>query len=435
MAQVRHQLSPGHFTTTPSQKAWEVLCARFDLGQEITTQALCEELERRQVTDPWGWTASLLDPSPVLQVDSVEPIADVLEERRLRRKIHDAGKRLMKHAMNSEQDIREVLYLARGYLDGLDSRANGPLCPDLAEEAARIRERLKNPPTERRAALLTGLPSLDRSVLIYAGQWVVVEGRRSEGKSSLASQIALFNASLGRRGVIFSLEMARWEYVMRLVAQRSGLRGDLLVRHYMGDTPMAPPLAEMADEEVDAIGKLPLIIEDAGPFTPDAILGRASRLHAFAPLDFVIIDHLGFVSYDGGGRDNNLRLAMKSFSNRCKRWAIDHKVAVFGLAQMTDTEPGVVPKRPMSGQVRDCRDLEDDADVVLAAHRPGRHDNGEDDRMEIGVLKQRMGWTGYQTFAWDGATYRIKDPLARQAETALYLAMKGEEKWNEPRNR
>lgn len=401
---VRHLVTPKHFaSSTHATRTWEAILHLLDFGEEPTVQAVAALLERQGLYDPFAYASSLLD-GHYSNPDTIETLADALDEARVRRQLHEAGRRAMRLAEKEQGDVRLALGRVRGYFEGLDSRCNGPQIPDLVQAAGEVRLAIQSPP-EAPQALITGIPDLDRVLTLYPGQFGLIEGRTSEGKSALAEQIALANALLGRRVVLFGLEMQRWEYVLRAVAQLWALPLDGVFKHYKGLARLAPDLVALVDAAVERVGRLPFPIEDEGPWTPESILGRATRFHAYAPMDLLIIDHLGLAWYEG----DDTRKEMKRFSNRIKAWAKEKGVCCVGLSQMTDTSPGSTPGRPLLGQARDCRDVEHDADWVIAPHRPGRWDPNKDERAaEICVLKQRNGWTGtLDGLVWDGGSARF----------------------------
>lgn len=401
---VRHLVTAKHFaSSTLAAKTWEAVLHLLDFGEEPSVQAVAALLERQGLTEPFSYVSSLID-AHYSNPDAVEQMADTLDEALVRRRMRKAGQQIIRYAEREGGDVRLTLGRARSYLDGLDQRCNGPQIPDLVEAAGEVRLAIQSPP-EAPQTLISGIPELDRVLTLYPGQWGVIEGRTSEGKSALAEQIALANALLGRRVVLFGLEMQRWEYVLRAVAQLYALPLDSVFKHYKGLTRLTPDLVALVDRAVERVGRLPFPIEEEGPWTPESILGRASRFHAYAAMDMLIIDHLGLAWYEG----DDTRKEMKKFSNRIKAWAKEKGVCCIGLSQMTDISPGSAPGRPLLGQARDCRDVEHDADWVIAPHRPGRWDPNKDEReAEICVLKQRNGWTGtLHGLVWDGGSARF----------------------------
>lgn len=404
----RDRLSKHHFTLAAARSAWESLCLRFDAQQEISLGTTVDHLQRNHHPDATSFLTGCENAYHMETYQPVEEIVAVLEERRVRRTLAKVGRRLAFQAERFSGDARDLISKAVSWLQGVDVQANGPLARDLTETVEDARTYLRGLGVNLEPAMATGFAALDRVLRLRPGQLGMIQGRTSEGKSAIAQQIALFNAFLGRRVAIRSLEMTRSECVLRAAAQTTGLPLEAIERPGSLVT-----FAETLEPFFERFGRLPLMIEDEGRADAGSILGWMSRLDAFAELDMAVIDHVGLVAWPG----DDTRKEMAAFGAECKRWAVAKRATVVILSQITDSEPGRKPQAPMLGQTRDCRDLEHHADWILAVHRPGRwasreeleRDPGKESEALALLLKQRNGWTGPLDMRWDGATIRFRD--------------------------
>lgn len=397
LALVRGVLAEPHFTSTEAVTVWASLCEQWDAGIEISSAVVANALERKGFQDSYDFIGSCInefsDPS------DVEALADILEDWRLRRHLDEVGKRLVRRARAWDGHARQLLTLAQQHLNEADLRCSGPVGRDLAATVGEVWASLYSAQEGQQGPILmTGLPAIDRCLSMRPGQLGIIEGRTSEGKSALANQIALVNDALGRKVALRCLEMTRHEMSLRSISQLFAIPNDLYK-----DREVAARHAEVIQPALEKLGTRPYLIEDEGRSDPGSILGWMSRLHALAQMDIFIIDHAGLVEYPG----TDLRKEMAAFGAALKRWAIAKRVLVILLAQLTDVEPGKTPGRPVKGQTRDCRDLEHVADWILATWLPGKWDEARETEAEIGILKQRNGWTGPLRFRWEGPTTRF----------------------------
>lgn len=403
---VQGKLTPKHFTLAPMRAAWEAIGRLVEAGQGVHIGLVADALDRQGIRDA---VAELTRGMDGLFDDSstVEEMADVLDERLARRRVHEIGRRLSRAAQKEEADARELYTKAIGYLGELEQDANGLLRPDLSGAVEECRAVLQAP-HEAEQAVMTGLPALDRVLRLRPGQLVMIEGRTSEGKSAFAQQVQAFNARLGLRVACRTLEMTRFEMMLRAVAQDLGLPVERFESR-AGYEEWQP----VVDEAMARIGALPWAWEDEGRTDPGSILGWLSRMATFSgQVHVAAIDYIQLASFDG----EDIRRQLSDFGKRLKHWAKARRSVVLALAQLTDPEPGRKPEPPRLGQIRDCRDLEMHADIVLAIHRPGKHASAEElaakpeleSEAWIGVLKQRGGWTGWvRDFIYDGPTFRF----------------------------
>ena len=85
------------------------------------------------------------------------------------------------------------------------------------------------------------------------------------------------------------------------------------------------------------------------------------------PLRLVIIDHVGLVSPDQGGRSRNEDQTV--VSGRLKELADELGVVMMALAQLNRQVERREDKRPMLADLRDSGSWEQDADVVIGTYR------------------------------------------------------------------
>lgn len=333
--------------------------------------------------------------------------ADQLRGHTMRRRILHAAHQLEQlSASPADRDLLELVELARGFVDeqtrtGDRHRTSTSLDDTLAAGLTRW----CTPDTN---VLPTGWIDLDDKLTggLRPGHLTVVGARPSVGKSLVATELAAAVASTGA-GVLFSsLEMSSAEVTDRITASRTRIPLDILT-------------AGRADEEqMDALARFhtrahtwPLEIDDRANVGVSGIRGRARDLtRRPRGLSLVIVDYLQLVSPADKRAPREQQVA--SISRGLKLLARDLQVPVVALAQVNRGPAARENKRPVMSDLRESGAIEADADEVWLLHRDDEAFPGE---LEVNVVKNRHGQTGYVRLGWAPHTARITNPSGRAA--------------------
>ncbi len=232
----------------------------------------------------------------------------------------------------------------------------------VGEFEARLRER-----QEAGGGLLgisTGLADIDRLTSgLIAPQVIVLAGRPSMGKTTLATNIASRVCGAGHSVLIYSLEMARQELTQRIIGERAGIPAERLQRAQdLDEHDMAA--IRKASAEVRA---MPLFIDDASRLTPQTMLTRARRRQRRQGLSLIIIDHIGYVR--GPQRRDNRTLELGDIMKSLRAMAKALHVPVMVLCQLNRANQQRDDKRPQLSDLRQSGEIEEDADQVWLVHR------------------------------------------------------------------
>lgn len=228
--------------------------------------------------------------------------------------------------------------------------------------------------------LPTGLYDLDSYTGGMApGEYIVIQAKRSDGKTALAMTVAAHLAIDLKIPVgIISLEMSGEALTTRLIASRARVNGENLIRGKLtkGDNLMtqADPFAAVAKAATE-IACSPIHIEDQGNQSVLEISAKVRRLHSQHGIKAVFIDYLTLMREDTRGDDkrhDRISANSKGLKNLAKELAIPIVV----LSQVN-----------ADGEVAGAKAILDDADQIWAIWP-----EGED--FAIRILKQRNGARG-----------------------------------------
>lgn len=313
----------------------------------------------------------------------IQIVAEEAKRRRGLEKALEVGA-----ALQGGDDLETCQALAEELTAGLTSTV-GDTEVTAAEGIYRFFETKQAPKTY----IPTGFGKLDKKAYLDRGDYVVVGGRPSAGKTALTLQIALHMARK-YRVVYFSLETSADKIYDRLIANYTGT-----------------PLAEIKEpqtikdwgriaESTDSFGKLNLTVVEAAGWTVGQLRAKAMQLRA----EVVFIDYLSLLQSPGNSRYEKV----SNISIDLHTMAQKQKLLVVALSQLNRGGDG---QEPSLTDLRESGQIEQDADVVLLLHSQDEDDQ-EADRGLI-IAKNKEGAVGKMLLRFDGALQRFAEVINR----------------------
>jgi replicative DNA helicase len=250
--------------------------------------------------------------------------------------------------------------------------------------------------------LETGFRDLDEMTAgLQPGDLVIVAGRPSMGKSSLAMNIvehAMMNRENETAALVFSMEMPTESLMMRTLASLSSID---LSRMRTG---------QLTDEDwprlTSTIGLLSdcsLFIDDSAALTPTEIHSRARRVaRESGPLGVIVVDYLQLMRTPGTPENRATEIA--EISRSLKALAREFNCPVIAASQLNRALENRTDKRPQMADLRESGAIEQDADLILFIYRDEVYDENSADKgiAEIIIGKQRNGPIGTVRLAFRG---------------------------------
>ena len=237
----------------------------------------------------------------------------------------------------------------------------------------------------------TGFRELDQLTSgLQPSDLIIIAGRPSMGKTSLALDIARFAAC--KRKVptaIFSLEMSKEQLGLRMLCSEARVSSVKLRTGFLASSDW-PNLTAAAGR----ISEAPIYIDDNPGLRILDVRARSRRLMAEHSLGLVIIDYLQLM--DVGKKTESRQLEISEISRGLKGLAKELNVPIIALSQLSRAVDSRVDKRPILSDLRESGSIEQDADVVLFIYRDDFYNDESKDKgkAEILIRKQRNGPTG-----------------------------------------
>lgn len=236
----------------------------------------------------------------------------------------------------------------------------------------------------------TGFQDVDRITYgLQKSDMIVVAGRPSSGKTTLAMNFAEAAILSGEMVLVFSLEMPRNQIMTRLTCSMGRIPMDHLKR---GNMEWHIEKLSAAGHKIKSFGGN-LYIDERAYATSDQLLSRARRIakKTGRKIGLVIIDYMQLLRDKGEGVER-----MTSISRNIKATARELECPVVALSQLSRKCEERGDKRPINSDLRDSGAIEQDADVIMMVYRDKVYNEQSQygDTAELILTKHRNGEIG-----------------------------------------
>ena len=307
MTELRGSLHADDFSIGQHQALWRALCDRFDRGEPTDRSSVAEALHVRgklESVGGIGYLVSLEEGMP--RLSSVDGFVQTVRDKAFLRRVALAAHSLESRAMLQTDTPAELAAYAHGLLATLQPLDTRQEFCTLAEATERFgMDRILHP---KRGVDTIPLPWpwLDeKSGGLAPEQLVIVGGRTSQGKTSVATQIALHSAERGFRVVLFSLEMPIQSVYRKIVSQAADVD-----TWRIRDQRITADERRIVQQAYGRIMDLPIHVMDTTAANVSQIAGALRRLHSQkGQLGLVIVDHLHTLGPSGNVESRTQQIA------------------------------------------------------------------------------------------------------------------------------
>lgn len=343
----------------------------------------------------WAYLASLPDNVPSA-ANLGFYLNVVLEKYQLRRMI-SVCTNAMAQIYEHEGDVEELLdgFEAEALKVRVDMKNNVITGPkDTVREVIGDFDAMVNNPGAI-TGISTGFPDLDKMTMgMQNGEMIVIAGRPSIGKSSIAMNIAEHIGIDQKIPVgVFSLEMSKKSLIARIITSRARVNIRNLQDGFLADRDL-PKITGSAGKVATA----PIYIDDSSTLTIQQLKARARRMFVQFGIKIFLIDFLQRVQPSRFRESRQQEVS--EISNGCKELAAELQVPVIVLTQLNRAIEKDKKRKPNLSDLRESGAIEQDADLVGLLYKPNISDEDidgqESDAIPVNLLiaKQRNGPTG-----------------------------------------
>ena len=275
----------------------------------------------------------------------------------------------------------------------------------------------------------TGLRDLDGKLGgLHQSDLIIIAGRPSMGKTSLATNIA-FNAAKNIQEnskkssvAFFSLEMSSEQLSTRIISEQARIGSNDIRRGRISN--------EQFDQFLETsknISELPLFIDETPAISIAAMSNRARRIKRLHGLDLIVVDYIQLMKGSLNNKDGRVQ-EISQITQGLKAIAKELGVPVLALSQLSRQVEQRDDHKPQLADLRESGSIEQDADVVMFVYREGYYLQRKEPReatvehaewqakmnevahlAEIIIGKQRHGPIGKVTLEFEERFTKFKD--------------------------
>ena len=388
------------FYATQNKYIFQCLAAMSEKSIPFDILTLADELKKRSLLEAVGSEPYLSElVSNVATSANIEHHCRILIEKSTLRQLITTAGDITTECFSAEAEAPMVLDKAMGKVFGISEARIKNTFESLNDLLPRTFKDIENYSKGGVQGVPTGFKELDDLTSgLQKGDFVVVAGRPSMGKTAFALSIALHASVVAKYPTaIFSLEMSKAQLAQRMLCGEARIDMHALRSGKLPQREL-PKLAIAAGPLAEA----PLFIDDTPGITVLELRAKARRLKAKHKLALVIVDYLQLM--DSSIRMENRQQEISQISRSLKGIAKELELPVIALSQLSRApEQRGGDHRPQLSDLRESGAIEQDADVVMFVFREefyAKDDPSKQGVAEIIIGKQRNGPTGTVNLAF-----------------------------------
>ncbi len=413
---IADRLNERDFYRDDHRRIWRHISGLISKGKPADVVTVDESVKSSEDRDKIGgleYLAALAQNTP--SAHNIRRYADIVREGSVLRRLIEVSGTIADTAFNRMgKEVAQVLDEAESKIfeiaeEGAAGR-NGfvPIQPLITQVMERV-DALFNSDGSDVTGVPTGFSDLDQKTSgLQGGDLIIVAGRPSMGKTSLAMNFAEFVAVEQRLPVaVFSMEMSGEALALRMLGSVGRLDQHRL------------RTGKLTDDDwhklTTAVGKLqdaPIHIDETPALNPLELRARARRLHRqYGKLGLVLVDYLQLMQGSSNSQGENRNAEISEISRSLKALAKELHVPVVAVSQLSRAVESRTSKRPMMSDLRESGAIEQDADVIMMIYRDEYYNPDSADKgiAEIDVAKQRNGPTGVVKLTFVGQYTRFEN--------------------------
>ncbi|MCZ6497749.1 MAG: replicative DNA helicase [Gammaproteobacteria bacterium] len=408
-------VSAGDFYRQDHRLIFEAIAVLIERDQPPDAVTVSEHLEQQgdlAAAGGLGYLAQLVQDTP--SAANIRAYAQIVRERAMLRDLIEIGGDIAASGYDSEgRTVEELVDLAEQRVFDIADRGQrrGQGFKPLKEIVSKTIDRLDI--LSRTEGKITGIPTGftamdEKTAGLQRGDLIVIAGRPSMGKTSLAINIAE-NAAIGHQipTAIFSMEMSAEQLSFRMIGSIGRVSQTRLRTGNLSDDDWP-----RINSAVSMMSSAPIFIDDAPALTPTEVRARSRRLKRRHNLGLIIVDYLQLMQV--AGTKENRATEISEISRCLKALAKEVDVPVIALSQLNRSVEQRTDKRPVMSDLRESGAIEQDADVIFFIYREEVYDRDTPRKgiADIIIGKQRNGPVGEFRLTFMGEFTKFENLVA-----------------------
>jgi replicative DNA helicase len=387
------------FYSEANKKIFEALEELHKTSTPVDITTVKNELDKQKNLNSIGgieYLSEVID--SVATTANLDSYIKIIKEKSIRRKLIDTATNIITETYEEEKDLSLLLDNAeKKVLDVARARTTSEFTP-ISEALRRAQENLEQ--MAKNKSLITGLETgfyeLDKATSgLHEGELIIIAARPGMGKTAFALNLATNAAFTTDKAIaVFNLEMSAEQLVNRMISAVGQIEGDKLKTGMLNHTDW-----KKYNEAMSQLADTNIYIEDNASITSAEIKAKCRRLaNSEKGLALVVIDYLQLVTT--GGRTESRQVEVSDISRAFKTMAMELKVPVIALAQLSRNAERRESNQPRLADLRESGSIEQDADLVMFLNRQDYFENKTAENkanivpVDLIIAKHRRGSTG-----------------------------------------
>lgn len=422
LTKICEDLYPDMFYSDANKKLFEAIKRCYDEKIPIDITTIKEELDKKKDLSAIGgidYISEVID--SVATAANLDYYIKIVKDKAVIRNLIETATDIVTNAYEEDEDLTHILDDAeKKILNVVKERQTSDFI-HIKDAIAVAQENLEK--LSQNKGDITGIPTgfydLDKVTSgLHAGEMIIIAARPGMGKTAFALNIATYAAQNTKQAVaIFNLEMPAEQLVNRMRSAVGQIDSSKIRTGNMSHEDwkrINEANSQLAETNIQ-------IVDDAG-ITAAEIKAKCRNLaNKEEGLGLVIIDYLQLVT-SGGKRPESRQQEVSDISRALKTMAMELKVPVIALAQLSRNAEKRENNQPMLSDLRESGSIEQDADMVLFINRNDYYkakeqlDASKNVVADIIIAKHRKGSTGKFQLLFELNMSNFRNYLASETE-------------------
>lgn len=390
------ELSVEMFYHLPHQKIFNAIKELREKAIPLDITTISDYLQNKNELETVGGIEYLTEIiSSVATAANIDYYIDIVRDKAIRRFLIDAATEIVTETYDTEDDLNDLLDNAsKKLMQVIHNRRTSDFVPisEIIRKTQDVLERLAKNKSDI-TGISTGFPDLDRITSgFHENELIIVAARPGVGKTAFTLNVATHAAmNSGKSVAVFNMEMSAEQLVMRMISSIGNVDGYKLKTGRLEHNDW-----KKVNEAMSQLADAKLYIEDTSGMTISEIKAKCRKLSTQEKgLGLVLIDYLQLIQGSARYAGNRVQ-EVTEISRGLKTMAMELKVPVIAVAQLSRNLEHRENKKPNLSDLRESGSIEQDADIVAFLYREDYYKDNSvvNAPTELLIAKHRSGGTG-----------------------------------------
>lgn len=353
IADISEVLLADDFYRQAHRHIFQAISELYASGEPADAITVSEKLKNKGVLEEVGGKSYIVTLiSSVPTPGSAIHYAEIVRRCAILRQLLNIAHEIADIAFSSPEDANSAVDQAEGLMFSIARKSSGgqfdPV-KSILHEVIEQAERISNS-DEHITGIPTGFKDFDKKTTgLHPSDLIIIAGRPSMGKTSLALNIAEHVGLSGTGVAIFSLEMSKQQLAMRLLCSEAEVDAYKVRTGHLSERDW--------EKLISAASKLSesnIYIDDSPSLNPLEIRAKARRLMAKHNIGLIVVDYMQLMHSFGFRKNDTREQEVSQISRALKTLGRELNVPIVAISQLSRAVEKRDHKKPMLSDLREC---------------------------------------------------------------------------------